>query len=87
MNNFYAQHQNMMSLLVRSSNAPDSNIKCLTLQYTTHTHTHTHIHTRTHTMSPCIYSTEGKMQQALYTCTLLHVGLDENMHVARGDSS
>ncbi len=44
MNNFYAQHQNMMSLLVRSSNAPDSNIKCLALQYTTHTHTHTLCH-------------------------------------------
>ncbi len=72
-NHFYAQHQNMMPLLVRSSNAPDSDIKCLSLQYTTYTHTHTrthtHTHTHTHTTSPCIYSIEGKVQQALYACT------------------
>ncbi len=41
----------------------------LTTIHHIHTHTRTHTHTHTHTTSPCIYSIEGKVQQALYACT------------------
>ncbi len=82
MNNFYAQHQNMMSLLVRSSNAPGSDIKCLSLQYTTYTHANTHYVTM-HIQ----YRRENATSAVYMHISDLHMGLDENMHVARGDGS
>lgn len=59
---------------------------CLTAIH--HIHTHAHIHTHTHYVTMHIqYRRENGTSAVWMHISDLHMGLDEKMHVARGDSS